>query len=180
MAPPTEITLGPVTVAVVPQKIGYLENRIGPIITAVIARGEGLTTAAIVPTTKEAAYDLLCALIPNLGKRLPKWQFCAYGSAEAMEAGEYVEAVDESPTLPEVFDAFETALRVSGVTRAAELLGKAGLGELAKAQMRLGVATSAASPSSPSPSGGSDSTSSGTTPPTSTSSEDSPSLASPA
>ena len=180
MAPPTEITLGPVTVAVVPQKIGYLENRIGPVISAIIARGEGLTTEAILPTTKEAAYDLLAALVPNLASRMPKWQFCAYGSAEAMTAGEYDEALDESPTLPEVFDAFETALRVSGVTRGAELLGKAGIGQLAAAQIRSAIATSADSPSLPSPSGESDSTSSGTTPPTSTTSEGSPSPVLPA
>jgi hypothetical protein len=180
MAPPTEITLGPVTVSVVPQRIGYLENRIGPAITAIIASGEGLTTAAIMPATKEAAYDLLCALVPNLDKRLPKWQFCAYGSAEKMAAGEYDEALDESPNLPEIFDAFETALRVSGITRAADLLGKAGLGELAKAQMRLAIVTSADSPNSPAPSGESDSTNSGTTPPTSTPSEGSLSPASPA
>jgi hypothetical protein len=180
MAPPTEITLGPVTVSVVPQRIGYLENRIGPVITGVIARGESLTTEAILPATKEAAYDLLCALIPNLDKRLPKWQFCAYGSAEAMDAGEYDEAVDESPTLPEIFDAFETALRVSGVTRGAELLGKAGIRELAAAQLRLAIVTSVESPSLLSPNGESESTSSGTTPRTSTKKRASRSPVSPA
>jgi len=175
-----EVTLGTVTVPVYPQRIGYLENRIGPAVQAALSRGEGLSASDLMPASKEAAYDLLVALIPTLDKRLSLWQFCAYGSAEAMAAGEYDEALDESPTLPEILDAFDVGLRVSGITRLGELLGKVVDPRLLKARINLAIADLDTSPNSPSPSGESPSTTSGQPTPTSTESTDSPSLEPPA
>lgn len=66
------------------------------------------------------SYRLLCVLIPPL-KDIPLWQWEGYGSQEAMDAGDYKEADDRSPTTDEIAAAFETALKVNGAGRVAKL-----------------------------------------------------------
>lgn len=175
--PQSEVTLGGVTIPVYPQRVAYLENRIGPTVRGILARGEDITAETIIAFLGEGAYDGLVALIPNLEKRLPRWKFRGFASQEAYEAGEYDEAVDDSPTLPETLAAFETALHINGLHELAKL-GKVIDARLLRAQLNRAIAESIASPSSQSVSGASESTSSGTTAPTLTESEDSPSPAS--
>lgn len=174
----TEVTLGGVTVSVVPQRHAYLKYRLGPTITAALKRGEGVAGAEILDVLDEGVYDILCALIPALSSRLPLWQFLGFGSAEALATGEYDETADQSPDIPEIEAALKTALQVNGIDRLLEL-GKAVIDpRLVKAQVNAAIAEAIDSSTSPSPSGASPSPSSTTTAPTSTESEGSPSPAS--
>lgn len=177
MPEPTEVTLGDVTVPVYPQRHAYLANRIGPAITQAISRGEGLTADMFAGQAAEAAYDALSALIPNLAARMPRYQFCGYGSKAAYDEDHYVEEDDKSPSLPEIIDAFKVGIRVNGLDEVAKL-GKVLDTRLLKAMLNKAVADTITSTSSPSASGASESMSSGVPTPTSTESEDSPSLAS--
>ena len=177
---PESITLGGVELAVLPQRHAYLSNRLGPAIQHAVERGEGLTSDKLMEFAGDGVYDVLCALIPQLAKRMPRWQFLGYGSQTDLDAGEYVEESDESPTLPEIREAFVVAARVNCIDELGKLLGKVIDPQLMRAQVNLALANSLASPNSPTLSGGSESTSSGTTSPTSTGSEDSQSLDSPA
>jgi hypothetical protein len=177
---PETITLGAVEIDVLPQRHAYLSNRLGPAIQQAFNRGEGLTADGLIEFAAEGTYDVLCALIPKLSQRMPRWQFLGYGSQTALDAGEYDEATDESPTLPEIREAFVVALRTNCIDELGKLLGKVVDPQLIRGQVNLAVANSLASPSLPSTSGGSESTSSGPTSPTSTASEDTQSPASPA
>jgi hypothetical protein len=175
-----EVTLGGVTVPVIPQRHAYLARQIGPAIQGVIARGEGLSVDALLDFAGEGVYDLLSALIPTLPKRMPRWQFLGFASADAMAADEYDELLDESPTLPEIKTAFMVAIRVNGIDELAKL-GKLIDPRLLRSQVTSAIANAyTASPSLPPTNGGSPSTSSGASDQTSTANEDSPSIASPA
>lgn len=181
--PPTEIMLGEVTVPVTPQRWAYLANRCGKTLADIFASGEGIGDVdEFLAFVGEGAYDLLAAVCPALGKRMPRYTFMGYGSQAAMDAGEYDDEQDTGPTFPQIRDAFSAVVEVNGLHDIPGLLGKAigpsGM-ELARAQMLLKVSESTVSPNSPSQSGESDSTSSTTTDPTADgASEDSPSPAS--
>ena len=176
---PDRVTLGSVEVDVFPQRHAYLVRRIGPAVQAVLDRGQAVTADNLLAFVGEGAYDVLSALIPNLEKRMPRWQFLGYGSQAACDTGEYDDAVDESPSLPEIREAFVVAARVNGIDELAKL-GKVIDPRLIRAQVNSAIANSIDSPTSPVMSGGSDSTSSGVTSPTLTESGDSPSPVSPA
>ena len=60
------------------------------------------------------SYELLCALIPVLEKRVPEYEFRGYGSREAMDTGDYDPEQDRSPTMPEIRGALTEASRVNG------------------------------------------------------------------
>lgn len=172
-----EITLGGVTVPVYAQRHAYLTNRLGPTVQAIVKRGENLTESDVLAFLGEGVYDALVALIPTVGKRIPRWQFRGFASAEAEAADEYDPEADESPTVPEIREAFATAIRVNGL----DVLKAAGSvvdPKLLRALISERLAESIASPSSPPPNGGSELTSSTPSSPTSTASEDSPSPAS--
>lgn len=163
------ITLGGAEITVTPQRHAYLSRRVGPAITAVLARGEGITADTLVEFAGEGVYDLLTALIPSMEKRMPRWQFMGYGSQAALDGDEYDEAGDESPTILEIKEAFVVGLRVNGIDELVKL-GKVLDPALLRATVNRAVATtienSINSPSSPFTNGTPPSTSSGTTDPT--------------
>lgn len=119
----------------------------------------------------DRVYDALKLFIPNL---MSKHEYHGFVSQEAMDAGSFDEgyAMEHAPTLPQVFDAFETAMEVNGGKRLTALLGKALGPEVSRAMRSFVVAQmrvrlSEMSLNSPSQQGGSEtSTPSGTTPPT--------------
>lgn len=157
-----EIQLGSVRVPVLAQKHAYLAHRIGPAIQSAVERGEGLTPDGLMNWAADGAYDLLCALIPTLKSRMPRHVFAGYSSPEAHDAGDYDEAEDESPSIPEIREAFAVGLRVNGIDELMKL-GKLVDPRLLRAELNSRIARSIDSQTSPSLSGGSDSTSSSTT-----------------
>jgi hypothetical protein len=90
-----------------------------------------------------------------------------------MDAGDYDEEADRSPTLPEIRTAFEVASKVNAFDVLKHIWGVFDPSLLRGiVNEQVAEAISQTSPSSPSVNGTSASTSSGTTPPTSTASED--------
>ncbi len=177
---PDRITLGSAEVDVFPQRHAYLTNRLGPVIQGVLERGDSVTPDNLIGIAGDGVYDVLCALIPQLSKRVPRWEFLGYGSADALAAGAYVEEDDHSPTLPEIREAFSVGMRVNGIDGLVSLLGKVIDPRLIRAEVNSALVTSLESRKSPLTSGGSESTSSGATAPTLTENTDSPSTGSPA
>jgi len=170
---PVEVTLGDHTIPVYAQRHAYLLNRLGRFISDLQASAGDVEGDVLLAFLQARSYELLCALMPNLDKRLPEYEYRGYGSREAMEAGDYDEHVDKSPTLPEIRHALEVASTVNGFDVLVHL--KALIDpKLVRGWLSAQVAEAilASSPSSPSANGGSASTSSGTTPPTSTASTD--------
>ena len=153
-----------------PQRHAYIENRVGKFGDLLVGATdlEGADVASVVSMLGSRAYDLLCALVPNLGKHVPEWEFRGYGSREAYEAGEYVESEDRSPTFPQIVAAFETAIKVNrfDVFKALRHMVDP---KLLRAEMSLWLTEriSNGSQSSPSPSGESPPSGFGTTDPTS-------------
>ena len=99
-----------------PQRHAYIENRIGKRFGDLLAGAaelDGGDAETVVRSIGTQAYELLCALIPNLAKRVPEHEFRGYGSRDAYEAGEYDERDDRSPTFPQIVAAFETAIKVN-------------------------------------------------------------------
>lgn len=180
-----EVTLGSVTVPVVPQKHAYLRERLGPAFRAAFDGAENLTVDHVLEWAGDGVYTILCALIPALPSRMPAFVFAGYHSAEAQAAGEYDPALDESPSIPEIRNAVTLALKVNGIDELMSLgkglidprLFRAILNQKL-AEIADSPTPSTGSPTSPSLSGESDSTSSSTTHPTSTENSDSPSPAS--
>ena len=68
------------------------------------------------------SYRLLCVLIPAIKDTMPLWEYEGYGSQEAMDAGEYHEESDRSPTTDEIINAFEVAFQVSGAGRMGKII----------------------------------------------------------
>lgn len=163
-----QITLGSVTVQVDAQRHAYLENVLPMKLVNAFQREDGLDQGTILSLGADGIYDVLCALIPALAPAFPKWQFRGYASMEAFAAGEYDPDVDlTSPTIPDILNAFEVAIRVNGIADVSRYLGKIpGLRELVAKQVEFVLSDE--SSSSPSALGASALTSSGTTAPTST------------
>lgn len=168
---PAEVTFGPpeneVTVPVYPQRHAYLTNRLGRTFADFAESGEDMTTENFAAFLGGQAYGVLAALIPALPARMPAHVFNGYPSAEAMEAGDYDESTDASPTFPQIVAAFETAWRVNRF----DVLGKLKAlvdPTLLQAWIRVQLTErlSTTSASEPPPSGESDRTSSGATDPT--------------
>jgi len=167
---------GGVTVPVYPQRHAYLTARLGRFVSELGEAGQTLAIDNIASAAGEQAYALLTALIPNLSKRLPEWEFRGFQSREAM-GGEYDPALDvSSPSIPEIRHAIKIAGEVNGLDILSHL--KSGLGTLVDPTVLRSIVTgqlldvmdsaSTISPSSPSATGDSASTSSGTPPPTPT------------
>lgn len=107
------VQLGAHSYAVYPQRHAYLTNKLG----RAFGRLEGMSglsgeegVEGIVGAFGERAYDLLAVFIPRL---MPEYEFRGFATREAMEAGEYVEEYDSSPSFPEVVAAFQTCLSVN-------------------------------------------------------------------
>jgi hypothetical protein len=61
---------------------------------------------------------------------MPKFAFQGYASAEAMAADEYDPgAAEKAPSVPQIVDAFDTALEVNGIKRLGDLISTARLGQ---------------------------------------------------
>lgn len=77
------------------------------------------------------AYRVLSVLIPAMLVKdettgvpmVPLYEFEGYRSQEAMEADDYQEEYDRSPTTEEIVLAFEKALMVGGASRLGKLMG---------------------------------------------------------
>lgn len=166
------VKLGEAEVPVYPQRHAYLTNKLGKWFSAFAegATKEGTETIAFFG---DQAYDVLCVLIPAYGKRVSRHEFAGYGSAEAMEAGDYREEDDKSPSVPELVDAFETAKEVNRFDvfgAIFKIVDPQMLRSLVNQQVAERILKS--SQSSLPQNGESDQTSSGTTPPTSTENAD--------
>ena len=97
------------------------------------------------------SYRLLSILIPALPGEIPLWQWEGYGSQEAMDAGEYVEADDRSPTTDAIAEAFEKALKVNAVGRLGKLLSTIqSVQQMGESAQAMAATEGAADPSSPS------------------------------
>lgn len=173
-----EVTLGGVTVQAIPQKHAYLKHRLGPAFKQAFESGQSISVDGFMEWAGDNAYDMLCVLIPTIRSRIPAYTFAGYASAEAQANGDYDETQDQSPSLPEIIEAFRVGLHVNGIDELMKL-GKLIDGRILRAELNRQIARAiTASPSSPSTSGESVSTTSSTTPPISTESADSPSAAS--
>jgi hypothetical protein len=162
-----EITLGQHSIPCYPQKHAYITNRVGRFGDALVDGLDASDLGGVIDALGAKAYELLCALIPNLGKRIPEYEFRGYASKEAMDAGEYDEAQDNSPTFPEIINAFETAVRVNRFDVLGALKGLVDP-KVIKVKLNEAILDWNGSESLPSDSDGSEaSKSSGTTPPTS-------------
>jgi hypothetical protein len=167
--PTAEITLGDHTLPVYAQRHAYLANRLGRFIDELVQRSQDLDANGIVGALQESSYELLCALVPNMEKRIPEYEYRGFSSREAMEAGDYDEQLDKSPTLPEIRAAFTIASKVNAfdvLTHLKGIIDPSLLRGVVNAQ--IAEAISQNSPSSLSENGASDLTTSGTTPPAST------------
>lgn len=119
------------------------------------------------------AYRVLGILIPELVAQVPEWEFEGYASEEAWKAGDYVEALDNSPTTAEIIDAFEKAFIVSGAGRLGKIVDLIQSGQRAMERQASGTSTPVL-PDSPGENGGSPTPNTGTSPPTPTASVESP------
>ena len=174
-----EITLGEHTLPVPEQRIGYLENKVRKFFDGLsgvdLDMGDLDTGAFVAKLTREQVYSALCMVVPKLSKRMPLWEFAGFASQGAMDAGDYDEELDRSPTFPEIVRAFELAIKVNrwdifkgAITTLKEMFGKADpkvLGQMI--DLALAEGASKLSQSSAPTNGGSASTSSMTSPPTS-------------
>lgn len=169
MAGTVEVTLGEHTVPVYAQRHAYLINRLAGFMAELQDSAGNIDASEALDYVQQHSYQLLCALMPNLDKRLPEYEYCGYASREAMDAGDYDEQADRSPTLPEIRTALTEASRVNGFDVLIHLKALVDP-KLVKSWLtaQLAEAMSQTSPSSLSANGGSASTSSTTKPPTST------------
>jgi hypothetical protein len=170
MASETKVTLGQHELTTYPQRHAYLANRLGKFFDrfSEIANQDVEAREAFFRLIQGHAYDLLCVFIPQLAKRMPRYEFEGFGSQQALDAGDYDEDQDTSPTFPEIVAAFEQALELNRLDLFKHVLGWVDP-KLLRATLNAKVAeqVSRTSQSSPSASTGSaPSTSSGTTGPT--------------
>jgi hypothetical protein len=113
MSQPTKVILGEHELDVYPQRHAYLANKLGKFISELAETGGDITTENILSFGQQRIYELLCVVIPQLGKRMPLYEFLGYPSNEALQAGEYDVAQDKSPTVPEIHDALAVVGRVN-------------------------------------------------------------------
>lgn len=113
-------------------------------------------------------YEVLHVFIPDL---MPEWEFNGYASQTAADEDQYDEEADNSPTHPQVLNAFKTAIQVNGLgwvkklqnffdIRQIQAETKLSLARLGTA-MRDRLESGPTSQSSPQANGASDQTSSG-------------------
>jgi hypothetical protein len=116
---PDAVTLGDYEFPVPEQRIGRMTNKGARFIESLTTSDlQGLMDspdigAGLVDLGRRRAYDALCLVVPQLSKRMAIWEFAGYASQEAMDAGDYDEAADRSPTWPQIVIAFEVAKRVN-------------------------------------------------------------------
>jgi hypothetical protein len=167
----------PIEVAVVPQRHAYLQNRLGRFFDQLAGMAGSLGDSdedtsigsVMAKVFGDQVYEALCVFLPQLAKRMSKHEFAGYASPEALESLDYDEELDNSPTFPQIVDAFQAAVEVNRFDIFKAVLGKLDPTLLTSAlNVAAAETTSRLLPSSPSPSDGlGPSTSSTTTDPTS-------------
>lgn len=103
--------LGPYEYVLYPQKYGRLRNRLGDLMKDL--EGGNLipqNTTNIVAVFGGVTYNLLQVFIPDI---MPEHEFEGFPTREAMEADEYDEDYDHSPTSPEIDDALTKAWQLN-------------------------------------------------------------------
>lgn len=68
-------------------------------------------------------YELLCIAIPELAQKMPRFEWEGYASQEAMDADDYSEADDHSPSYDEIVAAGHAVVEVNGVGRLGKIVG---------------------------------------------------------
>lgn len=99
------VELGSHSYPIYPQRWGYLNNKVDK-----LGFADAVVEGSPVEWLGERVYDVLAMFIPKL---MPLWEFRGFGSQEAMDAGEYDEALDKSPDWPQIVAAVELAMRVN-------------------------------------------------------------------
>jgi hypothetical protein len=115
-----EVTLGEHTIPVYAQRWRYAVNKLGGVVGSFTASGQDVTAENFAVFAGDRVYEVLCALIPGLAKRMPEWEFNGYASAEAAvrsaqdpAADEYDPETGREPTFEQIIGAMETAWRVN-------------------------------------------------------------------
>lgn len=136
----SEITVGTHTVSVVPQPVPYLEDRLGKYLGKLADIGEKIDAESIIGLLGENVYEVLVTLVPELGERMPAYEFNGYPSREAYEQrGERTkESLGKAYTFPQLVDAFKTIVAVNQFNELERVMGWAGKA-LMKAADSLGV-----------------------------------------
>lgn len=163
-----EVTLGEATVPVYPQRHAYLTNKLGKWFAELTQSGDDVGSDDVMAWVMGNSYEVLSVLIPTLPKRMAKWEWDGYGSADAAAAGDYDESQDKSPTVPQIIDAFNVAIEVNRfdiIKAVLKVVDPNLLRQWINAQLAERILTS--SQNSLRASGESDQTSSGATSPTS-------------
>jgi len=175
-----EVELGQHKYLVLPQKIGYLMNKLGPRLQEALEAEIGGVDGVKLVGVK--AHDVLSVFIPGL---MPAHEFLGYANDEALRADSYDEDADQSPTAPQIEAAFAAAKDVNGGAVLDHL--KALIGAMDEQMKQRALAfivakmaeqkdprspTPDPSPTSPPPSGESDPMNSGMNAPTSPPSAD--------
>lgn len=109
-----KVTLGDHEIEVYPQRHAYITNKVTKVLTKVMEQGGDIAEAGdLAAFLGDSAYAMLTAMLPAYGKRCPEYEFKGFVSKEAMDAGDYDEDNDKSPTFPEQIAAFEVIARVN-------------------------------------------------------------------
>lgn len=172
-----QVTLGRWDVDVYAQRHAYLMNKMVKFFNELVKSNVDVNNAdAVIGMLGGRAYDLLTLAIPQYGKRCPRYEFLGYASQQALDAGEYDEEHDFSPTFPQMVNAFEVASKVNRfdvVKVMTNVIDPKLLKTWFNSQLAAFLLTDSARSPVP-PDGSEASMSFGTTAPTSTESMDSP------
>jgi hypothetical protein len=90
-------------IPVVPQKHARLRHRLSADdLQSILSKDYG-----------PEAYRVLCVVVPALATAMPEWEFDGYASEEAARDGNYEEDADDSPTVAQIFEAFNQVIQVN-------------------------------------------------------------------
>jgi hypothetical protein len=104
------VTLGDHTYTIVPQRIGYLRSRLGTVFAGIVDLE--VSNANLLTVLGDKIYVLLQVFIPDL---MPEWEFHGYPTREAMEAEDYKEEYDHSPSPTEIREALTAGSAVNEI-----------------------------------------------------------------
>lgn len=138
---PLRVVLGEHTYEVFPQRHAYLNHRLGQWFDSLQNVSAGASDVStlhdFLGLIGDRAYDLLKVMIPDL---MPEYEFSGFATQEALDAGDYKEQYDRSPTYDELFGAFQVCLKVNRLD-ALKNLGKAVDPRIIRAYLTQAVGT---------------------------------------
>lgn len=108
---PRPVTLGEHEYLCVAQRHAYLTKNLGRAM-GVLSDPNLLNGENFVATLGSGAYDLLAVFYPAI---MPRYEFMGFPTAEALEADDYNDEYDHSPTIAQIRDALEIALKINGL-----------------------------------------------------------------